>query len=51
MIIREGRLPGMLGLGSTRELLTLTLGDLLGLLLAVDTVRALQGLKGETNKE
>ena len=41
-------LPGMLGLGSTRELLTLTLWDLLGLLLAVDTVRELQGLKRET---
>ena len=38
----------MLGLGSTRELLTLTLWDLLGLLLAVDTVRALQGLVRET---
>ena len=38
----------MLGLGSTRELLTLTLWDLLGLLLAVDTVRELQGLKRET---
>ena len=41
-------LPGMLGLGSTRELLTLNLWDLLGLLLAVDTVRALQGLVRET---
>ena len=41
-------LPGMLGLGSTRELLTLNLWDLLGLLLAVDTVRELQELVRET---